>query len=257
RSKIRQWFSRERREDAIETGREELVKALRKEGLPVQKLAGSSILGKVAVAMNYADLDALHAAIGEGHVAAKAVAQRIQRELRGGEEQLSTTATRPRRKTRTSSKVGVHVEGLDDVLVRLSRCCTPVPGDEIIGFVTRGRGVSVHRADCANAAGLTSQSSRLIEVEWDGQSSGSWVVSIQIEALDRSKLLRDVAEVLADHHVDIISCSTHTTADRVATLHFDFELSDPGHLDSILAAVRRVDSIYEVSRVLPGKTPAH
>jgi guanosine-3',5'-bis(diphosphate) 3'-pyrophosphohydrolase len=257
RSKIRQWFSRERRDDAIETGREELVKALRKEGLPVQKLAGSSILGKVAVAMNYADLEALHAAIGEGHVSAKAVAQRIQREMRGGEEQISTTATRPRRKPRGAhSKIGVHVEGLDDVLVRLSRCCTPVPGDEIIGFVTRGRGVSVHRADCANAAGLTSQSSRLIEVEWDGQSSGSWVVSIQIEALDRSKLLRDVAEVLADHHVDIISCSTHTTADRVATLHFDFELSDPGHLDSILAAVRRVDSIYEVSRVLPGKTPA-
>jgi GTP pyrophosphokinase len=258
RSKIRQWFSRERRDDAIETGREDLVKALRKEGLPVQKLAGSSILPKVAVAMNYADLDTLHAAIGEGHVSAKAVAQRIQREMRGGEEQISTTATRPRRKTRGAhNKIGVHVEGLDDVLVRLSRCCTPVPGDEIIGFVTRGRGVSVHRADCANAAGLTSQSSRLIEVEWDGESSGSWVVSIQIEALDRSKLLRDVAQVLADHHVDILSCSTQTTADRVATLHFDFELSDPGHLDSILAAVRRVDSIYEVSRVLPGKTPTH
>ncbi len=257
RSKIRQWFSRERREDAIETGREELVKALRKEGLPVQKLAGTSILGKVAVAMNYADLEALHAAIGEGHVSGKAVAQRIQREMRGGEEQISTTATRPRRRTRGNSKIGVHVEGLDDVLVRLSRCCTPVPGDEIIGFVTRGRGVSVHRADCANAAGLTSQSSRLIEVEWDGESSGSWVVSVQIEALDRAKLLRDVAQVLADHHVDIISCATHTTADRVATLQFDFELSDPGHLDSILAAVRRVDSIYEVSRVLPGKTPAH
>jgi GTP pyrophosphokinase len=138
----------------------------------------------------------------------------------------------------------------------LSRCCTPVPGDEIIGFVTRGRGVSVHRADCANASGLQSQSSRLIEVEWDGESSGHWVVSIQIEALDRSKLLRDVAQVLADHHVDIISCTTNTTGDRVATLHFDFELSDPGHLDSVLAAVRRVDSIYEVSRVLPGKGAA-
>jgi GTP pyrophosphokinase len=256
RSKIRQWFSRERREDAIEAGREELVKALRKEALPVQKLSGSSILAKVAVTMNYADLDALHAAIGEGHVAAKAVAQRVQRELRGGEEQISTTATRPRRKSRANTKVGVHVEGLDDVLVRLSRCCTPVPGDEIIGFVTRGRGVSVHRADCANAAGLATQASRLIEVEWDGQAAGAWLVSVQIEALDRSKLLRDIAQVLADHHVDIISCATHTTADRLATLNFDFELADPGHLDSILAAVRRVDSVYEVSRVLPGKAAA-
>ncbi|MGH8998963.1 MAG: RelA/SpoT family protein [Acidimicrobiia bacterium] len=253
RSKIRQWFSRERREDAIESGREELVKALRRESLPVQKLAGSSILARVAETMNYADLDALHAAVGEGHVAAKAVAQRVQREVRGGEEQISTTTSRPRRSRRSHSKVGVHVEGLDDVLVRLSRCCTPVPGDEIIGFVTRGRGVSVHRDDCANASGLQSQQSRLIEVEWDGESSGRWVVSVQIEALDRTKLLRDVAEVLADHHVDVLSCTTHTTADRVATLLFDFELSDPGHLDSILAAVRRVDSIYEVSRVLPGK----
>src|SRR5205814_7547701 len=139
RSTVRRWFSRERRDGAIDTGREELVKSLRKEGLPVQKLAGSSILAKVAVAMNYADLEALHAAIGEGHVSGKAVAQRIQREMRGGEEQISTTATRPRRKPRgPHSKIGVHVEGLDDVLVRLSRCCTPVPGDEIIGFVTRG-----------------------------------------------------------------------------------------------------------------------
>ncbi|HEV8298244.1 MAG TPA: TGS domain-containing protein, partial [Acidimicrobiales bacterium] len=252
RNKIRQWFSRERREDAIETGREELVKALRRESLPVQKLSGSQILSKVAQSMSYADLDALHAAIGEGHISAKAVAQRVQREQRGGEEQISTTAHRPARKLRRRT-VGVHVEGLDDVLVRLSRCCTPVPGDEIIGFVTRGRGVSVHRADCANAASLSSQESRLIEVEWDGDAGASYIVSVQIEALDRSKLLRDVAQVLADHHVDIIAASTVTSPDRVATLRFDFELANPGHLDSILAAVKRVDSVYEASRVVPGK----
>ncbi|TMK89237.1 MAG: bifunctional (p)ppGpp synthetase/guanosine-3',5'-bis(diphosphate) 3'-pyrophosphohydrolase, partial [Actinobacteria bacterium] len=155
RNKIRQWFSRERREDAIENGRDELTKALRREGLPVQKVAASAVIPKVAEAMNYADLDALHAAIGEGHVSAKSVAQRIARELRGGdhEEQLPATARQPR-PSRRKQTVGVHVEGLDDVMVRLSRCCTPVPGDEIIGFVTRGRGVSVHRADCANAASL-------------------------------------------------------------------------------------------------------
>ncbi|MBV8302789.1 MAG: bifunctional (p)ppGpp synthetase/guanosine-3',5'-bis(diphosphate) 3'-pyrophosphohydrolase, partial [Acidimicrobiia bacterium] len=146
RNKIRQWFSRERREDAIENGRDELTKALRREGLPVQKVAASAVIPKVAEAMNYADLDALHAAIGEGHVSAKSVAQRIGRELRGGdhEEQLPSTARQPR-PSRRKQTVGVHVEGLDDVMVRLSRCCTPVPGDEIIGFVTRGRGVSVHR----------------------------------------------------------------------------------------------------------------
>src|SRR5437016_7906415 len=148
RNKIRQWFSRERREDAIETGRDELVKAMRKEGLPVQKLTSSPVLVGLAESMNYTDLDALHAAIGDGHVSAQSVAQRLARELRGGghDVQLPTTARQPRRPSRQTA--GVFVEGLDDVMVRLSRCCTPVPGDDIIGFITRGRGVSVHRADC-------------------------------------------------------------------------------------------------------------
>ncbi|MGQ0804057.1 MAG: RelA/SpoT family protein [Actinomycetota bacterium] len=252
RSKIRQWFSRERREDAIETGKDELIKALRKEGLPVQKMAGSAAIAAVAEAMSYADLDALYAAIGEGHVSPRTVVQRIQRDLRGGEEQLPVTARRPPR-LRQRRTVGVHVEGLDDVMVRLSRCCTPVPGDEIMGFVTRGRGVSVHRTDCANAAGLASQAQRLIEVEWDHDQPATYVVSVEVEALDRSKLLRDVAEVLSDHHVNILACTSQTSSDRVAKLRFDFELADPSHLDSILKAVKRIDSVYEAYRVLPGK----
>ncbi len=260
RSKIRQWFSRERRVDAIDNGRDELVKALRREGLPVQKLAQSNVLTDVAAAMHYVDLDALHAAIGEGHVSAKAVVQRIERELRGGEEQIPVTARRPPRASRVRERrtVGVHVEGLDDLMVRLSRCCTPVPGDEIIGFVTRGRGVSVHRADCANASQLaSSQSDRVIEVEWDHDQPATYVVSVEIEALDRSRLLRDVAQVLSEHHVNILSCTTQTSTDRVAKLRFDFELADPGHLDSMIGAIKRVDSVYEAYRVLPGaKTTA-
>jgi len=252
RSKIRQWFSRERREDAIETGKDELIKALRKEGLPVQKMAGSAAIGTVAEAMSYADLDALYAAIGEGHVSPRTVVQRVQRDLRGGEEQLPVTARRPPR-LRQRRTVGVHVEGLDDVMVRLSRCCTPVPGDEIMGFVTRGRGVSVHRTDCANAAGLATQVQRLIEVEWDHDQPATYVVSVEVEALDRSKLLRDVAEALSDHHVNILACTSQTSSDRVAKLRFDFELADPSHLDSILTAVKRIDSVYEAYRVLPGK----
>jgi guanosine-3',5'-bis(diphosphate) 3'-pyrophosphohydrolase len=253
RAKIRQWFSRERRSDAIETGRDDLVKALRREGLPVQKLAGSAMLRGVAEQMNYGDLESLHAAIGEHHVSAKTVAQRIQRELRGGEEQLPVTATgRSSGRTRRSG-VGVHVEGLDDILVRLSRCCTPVPGDEIMGFVTRGRGVSVHRTDCANGTSLLTQVDRVIEVEWDHNAPSAYVVSVEVEALDRSKLLRDVADVLSDHHVNILTCSTQTQGDRVARLRFEFELADPGHLDSLLAAVKRVDSVYEAARVLPAR----
>jgi GTP pyrophosphokinase len=148
--------------------------------------------------------------------------------------------------------VGVHVEGLDDVMVRLSRCCTPVPGDEIMGFVTRGRGVSVHRTDCANAEALSGQTHRFIEVEWDHDQPATFVVSVEVEALDRSRLLRDVAGVLAENHVSILSSSSHTSADRVAKFRFDFELADAGHLDSVLKALKRVDSVYDVYRVLPG-----
>jgi GTP pyrophosphokinase len=256
RSKIRQWFSRERRVDAIDAGRDDLVKAMRREALPVQKLSGSPILTQVAEKLNYGDLDGLYAGIGEGHVSAKAVVQRIQRELRGGEEQLPTTVARPpRARSRRRTGAGVHVEGLDDVMVRLSRCCTPVPGDEIMGFVTRGRGVSVHRTDCANAVSLRSQADRVIDVEWDNDAPGNYTVAVEIEALDRSKLLRDVADVLSEHHVNILSCTSQTQADRIARLRFEFELADPGHLDSILSAVKRVDSVYDAARVLPGTQP--
>jgi GTP diphosphokinase / guanosine-3',5'-bis(diphosphate) 3'-diphosphatase len=165
---------------------------------------------------------------------------------------LPATARQPR-PSRRKQTVGVHVEGLDDVLVRLSRCCTPVPGDEIIGFVTRGRGVSVHRADCANAASLVaSNADRLIEVEWDRAGVGVFVASIEIEALDRSKLLRDISTVLSDQHVNILASSSHTGSDRVAHLRFDFELGDPSHLESLLGTLKRVDSVFDAYRMLPG-----
>jgi GTP pyrophosphokinase len=255
RNKIRQWFSRERREDAIETGREELTKALRKEGLPVQKLTGSQDLMRIAETMNYADLDALHAAIGENHVSAQSIAQRVARELRGGELeiQLPTTARQPRR-VGAGQGVGVHVEGLDDVMVRLSRCCTPVPGDEIIGFVTRGRGVSVHRSDCSNAAALSADEvGRMIEVEWDRGSSGSFIAAVELKALDRTRLGVDVWKVISDNHLNIVRSDSITGPDRVSRMRFEFEMADPAHLDSLLAALKRIDSVYDAYRVLPNK----
>jgi len=252
RNKIRQWFSRERREDAIENGREELLKALRREGLPVQKVATSPVLVKLAVTMNYADLEALHAAIGDNHVSARSVAQRVARELRGGDHDelvpLRVQEPRPQRHT-----AGIHVEGLDDVMVRLSRCCTPVPGDRILGFVTRGRGVSVHRTDCANASSLTAgQVDRVIEVDWDRARVGVFVASIEIKALDRARLLADVTRSLAEHHVSIVSNASSVGTDRVSTMRFDFELADPAHLDSLLSSVKRIDSVFDAYRVLPG-----
>ncbi|MDQ6616851.1 MAG: bifunctional (p)ppGpp synthetase/guanosine-3',5'-bis(diphosphate) 3'-pyrophosphohydrolase [Actinomycetota bacterium] len=255
RNKIRQWFSRERREDAIENGKEELVKAIRKEGLPVQKLTNSALLNKLAESMNYTDLDAFHAALGEGHISAKSIAQRLAKELRGGEaeEQLPTTARQPRRPSRTNT-IGVHVEGLDDVMVRLSRCCTPVPGDEIMGFVTQGRGVSVHRNDCANAAALSATAvGRVIDVEWDRDQAGSFVAAVEVKALDRTRLGVDVWKILSDHHLNILHSESHTGADRVSRMRFEFELADPAHLESLLNSIKRLDSVYDVYRIIPGK----
>jgi GTP pyrophosphokinase len=257
RNKIRQWFSRERREDAIETGREELIKALRREGLPVQKLAASNALERLATAMNYADLDALHAAIGDNHVSARPIAQRLARDLRGGggEEQLPTTVGPGlRTRSRPGSPVGVYVEGLDDVMVRLSRCCTPVPGDQIVGFVTRGRGVSVHRADCANATALVAgEHERLIEVEWDREGSTVFVASIEVLAFDRSRLLADVTRVVSEHHLNIVSSTSQTAPDRVSRMRFDVELADPGHLESLLSSLKHLDGVFDAFRTLPGR----
>jgi len=260
-TKIKQWYSRERREDAIENGADELVKAMRREGLPVQKIQQGKVLDEVAEKLNYVNLDSLKAAIGERHVSGKSVAQRVRKLLEEGEpgqeEQLPITVREPRRNLnrRHLHNHGVHVEGLDDIMVRLSRCCTPVPGDDIMGFVTRGRGVSVHRTDCANGSSLADkQTDRLIEVEWDSDNTGTFVASIEVKALDRARLLRDVSAVLADAHVNIISCNTLTGSDRISTMRFDFELADASHLEALLRAIKHIDSIYDAYRVLPGKS---
>jgi GTP pyrophosphokinase len=260
RNKIRQWFSRERRDDMIEAGRDELTKELRREALPVQRIWDSEALRREIAALNYADLDALLAAIGEKHVSGRSVAQRIAKGMKSGDEpeQLPVTVYKPRGIRRGRKTVGIHVEGLDDVLVRLSKCCTPVPGDEIIGFVTRGRGVSVHRLDCANATSLAAdQAARVIDVEWDGDQDGAvFRAGVEVVALDRSRLLRDVANALSDHHVNIVSCSTHTGNDRVAKMRFEFEMADPSHLDAVLRTIKTIDAVYDAYRLVPGKGTA-
>src|SRR5271166_3132449 len=257
RNKIRQWFSRERREDAIETGREDLAKALRREGMPLQKVLGSSALQQVAASMNLADTDALYASIGEHQVSAQSIVQRLSRELRGGEpEQLPTTATTGVRAPRPGrrSTAGVYVEGLDDVMVHLARCCTPVPGDQIVGFVTQGRGVSVHRADCSNAAALSRRSQeRLIEVEWDRGGEGVFLATVEVRAFDRSRLLADVSRVVSEHHLNIVAARTATAPDRVSRMAFDVELADPTHLESLIASLKHLDGVFDAYRQLPGK----
>ena len=257
KSKIRQWFQRERRDDAIEGGREELTKALRREGLPIATSLSSSALDAVIAAMNLEDLDALFMSIDSGQISALAVVQRLDRELRGGgdTEQMPTTVTRMPRTGRTTRRTaGVYVEGLDDVMIHLARCCSPVPGDAIMGFITQGRGVSVHRDDCSNAVALAQRlGERIIDVEWDGSVSGQYRAVLEVMAFDRSRLLLDVSKVVAEYHLSIISSSTSTSGSRIVRMVFDVELADPTHLSSLLAALKGVDGVFDAFRQLPGQ----
>jgi GTP pyrophosphokinase len=256
KSKIRQWFQRERRDDAIEGGREELTKALRREGLPIATSLSSSALDAVISALGLEDRDALFMSIDSNQISALAVVQRLDRELRGGDaEQMPTTVTKAPRSNRTSRRTaGVYVEGLDDVMIHLARCCSPVPGDSIMGFITQGRGVSVHRDDCSNAVALAQRlGERIIDVEWDGSAGGQYRAVLEIMAFDRSRLLLDVSKVVAEYHLNIISSSTTTSGARIVRMVFDVELADPEHLSSLLAALKGVDGVFDAFRQLPGQ----
>ncbi|HEX2025332.1 MAG TPA: TGS domain-containing protein, partial [Actinomycetota bacterium] len=254
RNKIRQWFSRERREDAIDTGRDLLQRELRRQGLPLKRLTTEATLGRVAQELKYPSLDALMVAVGEGHVSPQSVVVRLSRVISGDEEEDVATEVPPARPVKVAPRTDrpVVVAGADDLWVNLARCCTPVPGDEIVGFVTRGRGVSVHRADCPNAAALSQSEDRFIDVSWSAGKGTSFVVSIQVEALDRKKLLGDVATALSEQQVNILSATTTVGKDRVARLRFTFELADIAHLSSVLKAVKKVDGVFDAYRVLPG-----
>ncbi|MFJ7629006.1 RelA/SpoT family protein [Streptomyces sp. NPDC097595] len=260
RNKIRAWFSKERRDEAIEQGKDAIARAMRKQNLPIQRILTGDSLVTLAHEMRYPDISSLYAAIGEGHVAAAGVVQKLVQAL-GGEDaanedlEESTPPSRSRTKRRSNADPGVVVKGVDDVWVKLARCCTPVPGDPIIGFVTRGSGVSVHRADCVNVDSLSQQPERILEVEWAPTQSSVFLVAIQVEALDRSRLLSDVTRVLSDQHVNILSAAVQTSRDRVATSRFTFEMGDPKHLGHVLKAVRGVEGVYDVYRVTSARRP--
>ncbi|TWP36679.1 RelA/SpoT family protein [Leekyejoonella antrihumi] len=251
RNKIKQWFSKERREEAIETGKDSLARQLRKRGLGVKRLMSHESLTEVAAQLNYHDIDALYAAVGDGHVSPERVVKQLVT-LFGGEagtgEELAE-ATTPREVRKRVSDPGVTVVGTDDVWVKLARCCTPVPGDDIIGFVTTGNGVSVHRRDCTNAAALLKQPERLLNVAWAPSSASVFLVQLQVEALDRNRLLSDVTRVLSDQHVDILSATVSTSRDRVAVSKFTFEMGDTSHLQHLIKAIRKVDGVFDVYRL--------
>ncbi|MHB1904022.1 MAG: RelA/SpoT family protein [Ferrimicrobium sp.] len=251
KAKIRQWFSRERREESIEIGREELTKALRRENLAVTTHLSQAGLAKLAKMNGLHDGEGLLVAVGEGHVSARAIVQRLQR------NELETEGYAPtvshQRSRRTAKGPMVFVEGMEDVLVRISRCCNPIPGDEIVGFVTQGRGVGIHRADCPNVLDLLKRAGeRRVEVEWAHDGGASYQMAIEVLALDRARLLADVSKVLSEHHVNITMSSSRTGGDHVSRMRFEFELVDPGHLSSVLGAIRQLDGVFNAYRMLPG-----
>ena len=256
RNKIKQWFTKERREEAIEQGKDAITKLMRKEGLPMQRLLTHESLNMVAHDLRLTDVSALYAAVGEGNVGAQSVVRRIM-DLFGGEEgaaedlaeAVRIPTERERRKRQPRADAGVIVKGASDVWIKLAKCCTPVPGDKIMGFVTRGAGVSVHRADCTNARALAAQQERMVDVEWSPTAQSMFLVAIQVEALDRSRLLSDITRVLSDVHVNILSASVVTSRDRVAKSRFTFEMGDPKHLGHVLKAVRSVEGVFDAYRI--------
>ena len=252
RNKIRGWFTKERREEAIEHGKDAIARAMRKQNLPLQKLMSSDVFAEVAAGMRYEGVEALYAAVGEGHVSTQSVLEKVvaavQSEAEADEAEVPFL-TKGRARQLKSSDSGVLVRGAPDILVKLAKCCTPVPGDPIVGFVTRGSGVSVHRGDCKNVATLLAEPDRIVEVEWAPTSSSVFLVQIQVEALDRAGLLSDITRVLAENHVNILSANVSTSSDRLAISRYVFEMGDTVHLDRLLNSVRRIDAVYDVYRV--------
>jgi GTP pyrophosphokinase len=254
RNKIRHYFTRERREESIETGREMLARQMRKAGLPLQRLLTLEHLTAVAGYFKLADVSSLYAAVGEGHVGPQAVVNRLI-SVEGGDEAAADEISEDRviherqRPSGPTPDSGIHVPGASDLLVKLAKCCTPVPGDDILGFVTKGTGVSVHRTDCTNASNLRTEPERLVGVEWSPTANSAFLVAIQVEALDRNRLLSDITRALSDQHVNILSAALNTTKDRICKARFTFETADPTHLDHVLGAVRGVPSVFDVYRI--------
>jgi GTP pyrophosphokinase len=252
-AKIRQWFNRERREESLAKGKEQVHEAVSREGLGLNAARRDRLLEEVGHGLSYQDLDSLYAAVGEGNVSAHSVAARLAREVRPELDEDATEADLlepPRPRTAQRLTPAIIVEGQEDLAVRIARCCAPVPGDELVGFVTVGGGVSVHRADCTNVGDLTTRAERMIDVTWSEERTGTFAVWIQVESLDRPGLLRDVTTVLSELDANIHASSSATDKDRVAILRYEVELSDPGQLERILGELRGMEGVLDAYRLV-------
>lgn len=252
KQKIKSYFSRERRDEAIEHGKDALARDLRRTGVPMQRLLTLENLTAVANELGHKDISGLYAAIGEGHLGSHGVVEKLI-QLSGGEEEAVDTVTedvvvrQPRRPVRDGATI--LVDGDDTVAAKLAKCCYPLPGDEIVGFVTKTEGVSVHRADCTNVPSLMKDPARIVNVSWSGREGASFLVTIQIDGLDRQRLLSDVSSVLSEQHIDILAVNLTTNKQRQFSGRITFESADPTHLTHVMNQVRRVPGVYDVFRV--------
>ncbi len=247
KGKIKQWFQKERREQDLSEGRDQVLELFRKEAPEINASERDGMIAELANELGQRDSDSLFIAIGAGHVSFDSVAARLTRRL---SPDTGDELFRPPRRRRPAEQAQVVVEGQDDMLIHLANCCSPVPGDPIVGYVTVGRGVSVHRSDCTNVSSLSERKERAVEVSWPRRSAASaFVVWIQVEALDRTRLLRDVTSVVSDTGGNITASSTNVGTDRVAVLKYEVELSDPGQLPRLLTDLRAVDGVFSAFRL--------
>jgi len=255
RGKIRQYFQRERRDEYIEAGKEALAKQMRRVHLPLQRMLTAEKMSGLVEHFRVSDVNAFYAALGEGSISPQAVVQHLVKAEGGpgavaelSAEDIPVISVRHRGRT-SSNEAGVVVQGDPGVWVKLAKCCRPVPGDEILGFITRESGVSVHRVDCTNAANLGSQPERLVPVSWSPTASSSFAVALHVEGIDRTGVLADVTKTITEQHIAIESATMTTAKDRTFRFRFTFDIPDPKHLDHVIQALRRISGVYEVYRV--------
>ncbi len=256
RSKIRAFFRKEQREDAEHHGRETLQEQLRKAGLPSQRVAGSPLLLEVIQEMGFRKADEFYVSIGSGKTSAPMVVNKILNRLKAGEavtEERTVDAPRGRRTvtSQASTDMGIEVEGLTDVLVRLAKCCKPVPGDPILGYISLGRGITIHRDDCPNARALLKNPERFTPVNWSGANRHSFRVEIAVDAWDRSRLLEDLSRTFGEHGVNIVSANCHMENQMVHD-RFVVDVGDIETLKSVVNGLRNVESVFDAYRVTPG-----
>jgi GTP pyrophosphokinase len=262
RNKIRAFLTRERREDAEKKGREALQQALKKRGLPFQRIAGSPLLADVTREMGFRKADDFYIALGQAKISPKTVVNKVMQRLKAGEavagdEQEARLAgvlegrDERQRRTQDASNYGIKVKGVDDVVVRLAKCCRPVPGDGIVGYVSLGRGITIHREDCKNVQALKKAPERFTDVAWDGDNAASYRVELQVDAWDRTRLLEDLSRTFAEAGINILEASC-TTKHPMVKNRFVVEVGDTEQLRQCVSRLRHIDSVFDAYRITPG-----